>query len=752
VKRSLAILCMLAACLSRAAAEDGRQTRWDVHLNVNDLRALAYDGSRIWIATGGGAVAYHPGSEESTVFHRGRDGLLSDSLSQAVAGPDGRIWFGTERVGISILDPGTGSWEPYTSILRPIPGDRIQRIRLGEDSLLVGTAQGFSIQVKSGGDFRLRFPCQEGIDPCGLPSFDVRDLASDPGGDGIWIATALGVVHRDTIGAGGWTTYADGVANPSATRLARHRGEWIAAFPEGVYVLRGPSGERRWTLLAAGMTSDAAIVDLLSVGDALYAAGGKGVWARVGEAAWSLVGGRSFPARALLRTPDGRLWAAGHDPNEAADGLWRFDPAEAQWRRHAFPGPSARSHYLALAFDPEGRLHATTAKSGQVPMRQSYDRREWSRPINLENWCFDLLFGADGLWMAHCCCGASGCDLRLVQGEQTLVQEPRNLRDLVFDADGNLWAASDNDQEAYAQGVWFRDAQTGEWTPITISTAPPGTMMSNRVRAVLPLGEDLWIGYRERGLHRWNLGPDRKPLSGDDGTWALYSTGSVFARRIISDAVTRLAARGNVVWVGTAAGLSVIDLDTDEIRQVGPGFDRLPMPQVSALLPVADGGAWVATGLQGRGGGITRLAPTETGFSFTTYGPPDLPNPNVETLALDPDGWSVWIGTARGLARLTPTPATGRGADEVVAYPNPFIPGCGEGIRLHGFAGLADGLIVNVSGDVVSRFDRRAAGDAVWDGAGASGERLAPGLYWIRLSTPDGLRSVGVGLGDGPCP
>ena len=38
---------------------------------------------------------------------------------------------------------------------------------------------------------------------------------------------------------------------------------------------------------------------------------------------------------------------------------------------------------------------------------------------------------------------------------------PRNLRDLAFDGDGNLWAASDNDIEEYAQGIWFRDAVTG---------------------------------------------------------------------------------------------------------------------------------------------------------------------------------------------------------------------------------------------------------------------------------------------------
>ena len=49
-------------------------------------------------------------------------------------------------------------------------------------------------------------------------------------------------------------------------------------------------------------------------------------------------------------------------------------------------------------------------------------------------------------------------------------------------------------------------------------------MQSNRVRAILPRNDELWIGYREKGVHRWNLGSDGKPLTSDDGTWSLYST------------------------------------------------------------------------------------------------------------------------------------------------------------------------------------------------------------------------------------
>jgi hypothetical protein len=326
-------------------------------------------------------------------------------------------------------------------------------------------------------------------------------------------------------------------------------------------------------------------------------------------------------------------------------------------------------------------------------------------------------------------------------------QPPRNLRDLVLDGEGNLWCASDHapGNEELAGGVWFRHAGDETWTQITVDT-PGAELLRNRVRAVLPRGRYLWIGYSDSGVHQWDIGPDRLPLTADDGAWVLYSVDSVPQRRLISDDVTRLAALDDRVWVGTTAGLSLID--ATRVTNIGAGFFGLPSPIVNDLILLRDRGAWVATA----GAGLTRMTPKGTQFDFETFRPPDLPHPNVESIVLDPDGRTVWAGTTRGLARLSLTGTGGVAGDPLVAYPNPFIPGCGDGVRLLGFTGLGDGIVVDVSGRVVQRFDRRAPGDLVWDGRNASGGTLAPGLYWIRLSSPEGTRAVGVGLGDGPCP
>lgn len=447
-------------------------------------------------------------------------------------------------------------------------------------------------------------------------------------------------------------------------------------------------------------------------------------------------------ASSLALDENGTLWAGGRDAAEALDGLWHLEGGT--WVRTAFPGPSSRSHYLALAFDDDRVLHATTAQRGVQPMYQTFDGAIWSAPQTLDDWTFDLAFSPAGdLWFAQCCCKETGCDLDRLTAGLFESAPPRNLRDLAYDDLGNLWGASDQAPDAvqFAQGVWMR-TPAGVWSQYRTDTTG-SQMLSNRVRALAPVGRVLWLGYTDGGVHRWDLGADRVPLTGDD-TWFLYSTETT-GRRLISDAITKIVAGGSRVWVGTTGGLSLID--PGRVTNFGTGFDRLPTPPVNAILPVSDGGAWVATAQ----GGIVRMIPDGAGFVFTRYGPPDLPHPNVEVLLLDPDGRSVWAGTSRGLARLTPPAGESGEEEELIAYPNPYTLGCGS-LRLLGFAGLADGMIVDTSGRPIASFDLRTPGAAVWDGRDASGRLAAPGLYWVRASTPAGIRIAGVGAIDGPCP
>jgi streptogramin lyase len=700
-------------------------------LGVNDIRGIASSGSKLWLATQGGAVSYDVGTGEERIFHRKRDALLSDSVSAVAVGPDGRVWLSTDRAGISVFDPQTEEWEPYTSQLRQIPGNLINRIRFDRDSLFVSAEQGFALFV---GDEEPAFYL-DGVS-LGLPSPDVRDFAADPHGDGFWLSTAAGVVHRDSLDA--YTVYPGGVGDVPG-RLVRYQGRWVTSFGVGVSALDPQSGT--WGQIAGGYPGEI-ITDLMAEGSDLYICTTDGPW-KFDGAAYSRIGTEHFSSTSIFRGPDGKLYCGSADTfDESRNGLRWFDGTV--WHRILFPGPTSRSNYHAIIFDANGVLHTTTVAPG---FYQTFNGSLWSSPRGLSWWTADLLSNpGGGIWLAHCCCSesdTSGCPIELLTGGSTVRYSPKDLRDIAYDDLGNLWGASWGEAGEIIQGVWMLSAATGQWTQFSTATAG-ARILENSVAAILPVGREIWIGYADQGLHRWDLGADRIPLTNDD-SWTHYGTSEPSGRQLRSDNINAIAIRGSRIWVGTNNGVTIVD--PSGIRNIGTGFNGLPAPVVNAIVPLGDGGAWVAL----KDYGVTRIADTDAGFTFASYTPPDLPNPNVECLALDPDGRSLWAGTARGLSRITPVGSSGTAGVPAAVYPNPYVYGCGAGVRLFNVPGLVNGIIVDLTGREITRFEKRGNGDVVWDGNDRSGHRVASGLYMIRVLTSEGTRGIGVALVDGPC-
>jgi hypothetical protein len=72
-------------------------------------------------------------------------------------------------------------------------------------------------------------------------------------------------------------------------------------------------------------------------------------------------------------------------------------------------------------------------------------------------------------------------------------------------------------------------------------------------------------------------------------------------------------------------------------------------------------------------------------------------------------------------------------------------------VRLTGAGGFASGVVVDLAGRVLHRFDEVPPQDPIWDGR-AGGEPVSPGLYMVRLRSARGVRSVGLAVLDGACP
>ena len=736
-----------AGVLWSATAQAQLTGEWTIYLSPNEVRDVVAVGNQIYAATSGGALRFAPESG-FVQWNREVGGLASDSLGTVAVDQAGRVWFGTEVAGISQLDPVTGRWSRITALLEPIAGNSIRRVRIqgapDGEYVMIGAADGFSVFV----DGDLRFICQQGVDICDIPSFDVLDLALRDGR--IFLTTAGGVAGLEPDGS--FVDASDGLGGAILHALTQD-GDLYGASAEAVFRWNGSS----WEEDSAGLPGNGEMRELFRGDGGLYLATSRGVYRR-DTAQWVQVGERNIPATSVAITEDGTLYAGATDPAEVNGGLWAWDGAE--WTQYRKEGPSPRAYYRSLHFAESGDLWFSTAQNGRFPLLGRYTTENtwdlWTSfggETAVAAWTFGIGEAFGRVWFAHCCCAAGGdCRVESLDLESVMFEALSEIDQawrFDVDPDGNLWTCT-NAGVLLSSGLWRIDEnfQTQNFSPTTNRD-----LKSTRVTSLQFDGRRLWIGYPSSGVSIWNFGPNGIPewkndpetgneLPNDDSWTELDS--STFPP-LIGDAVTQIR-RGSDgrIWIATSAGISIYD--NGAIENIGPSPTRFPSAIVNDLLPTDDGGAWIASASSG----VTRMTPNDDGYDYETF-VAQLPNPNVNALALDPAGETLWMGTTRGLASFRPRGTVVSDTDDRIGlYPNPLRPECVDGLRVLGAGGQASGVVVDLSGRRLARFDERQPGEIIWDGR-VDGEPVAPGLYIVQLRTPRGTHNVGLSVMESNC-
>ena len=157
----------------------------------NGVRALAIDGSNIWIGTYDGGVAKFDGTNW-TIYNTSNSGMPDDEvLALAIDGSN--IWIGTW--GLVKFD-GT-NWTVYNESNSPLPYNRIYALAIdGSDNIWIGTYGG-GLAKFDGANWRV-YNHQNS----GLPHDLILSLAID--GSNKWIGTWGGLAKFD---GSNWTVY-----------------------------------------------------------------------------------------------------------------------------------------------------------------------------------------------------------------------------------------------------------------------------------------------------------------------------------------------------------------------------------------------------------------------------------------------------------------------------------------------------------------------------------------------------------------
>ena len=316
------------------------------------------------------------------------------------------------------------------------------------------------------------------------------------------------------------------------------------------------------------------------------------------------------------------------------------------------------------------------------------------------------------------------------------------VTDAQFDGQGNLWLANYGADDPLsvltAGGEWFtfplpcsaQDQVQG----LALAEAPGGGLV-----AYLRDGSAGLIAYDTRGTIADASDDVCRNFGVSDG---LPNT----------DVESIAVDRDGVLWIGTISGVATLscgDLgDRDDCRA------RIPISRAvtdtilgelfagEAIRAIAvDGGnrKWIGTGA-----GLFLIDDARDNPQLANYGEDDSPLLSNEITAMSYDGSTglLWIGTDAGLVSFQTDATVGEPfahAADVEIFPQPVRPDYDGPITIRGLARDSNVKITDTQGRLVFEGDA-VGGTATWDGRDYNGRAAVTGVYFVWGTATEAVR------------
>ena len=605
-------------------------------LNGSQLRLplIAVFISTIFLATVGGPSAAFSETQKSAIQLTIDDGLSQSTVSDILQADDGRMWSATGD-GLSIFDGVNFEYVYRTS-------DQVMGLANNYTSALARDAAGHIWVATLGGGVAVfrqdatalaRTRASDGL----IASDEIFDLAADATGS-VWAASGGGL-SRLRIADGNVVGDGDIVMMDTSFRsviVTRGGAVYVGADGAGLFRFEPMSGEVEHWDAARGLTGTV-VLDLLE-DDA------GAIWiATEDDGAFRLdpdTGVIDRPVdlpdsdiEAVAQDLQGRIWFGSW-----SEGIFVYDPVRDTISNYrSQPGVRQRlssDTIVALTPGDLGRMWIGTYDNGVSSVSQADDLFETYFPLGTGIatpgasviWAL-AADGDDTLWV-----GSMGGLLRLDRGEHSLtpvdlgVPGVADVRAILTDPEGLIVAVR-------GEGLLQRQA---DGTFLTV-TDPAGTPVVAEafIRLLLRATDGtLWVGTHDGVYH----------LGADFTTLAHYTAGNGLPHNR-----TRSLTEGpdGAIWIGTSGGLSRWTAATNDVSLYA-GADLLPDLDVRAVWQ-ASPGAPIYVGTQA---GLAIIDPA-TRTTRTIGRSEGLPNETIYKMIPDLQG-VLWITTNNGLVRLDP--------------------------------------------------------------------------------------------------
>lgn len=754
---SLAVLASLGAPRVAAPANGAWQT-FIRPVGFSDLLALQ---DEVWCATEeGGLLRFDRGSSTFEVLRREPGSIASNRLTRLALDRSGRLWVGTRANGVSRRAADGSRWD-VVNVLDGLSSDSVTVLEPQGDTLWIGTARGIALwngrEISGALPDGFTFPFDTTFANPAMTGVAVM-------GDSLWLSTRRGVGLAQLSNLlGDWRPANQGLPSTDVRDLASDGTDLFARIGNGVHRFRFDLGT--W-VPEAGI---GAVYNLEDDGGTVLAGTSTGLlrWTTIPVEGWTLVGDALAPAAGaedpeFAVDPTGGYFAAlgevfFEQPPPASPGVASISRASGNasvspWIARPTPDGPIHNDLVQVALDGP-RVYLTAPGRG-----------------------FDRFDGTGWYHWGPGPCSGAACDTTFVEAAFAF--------GLMVDPGGRKWVgcwSPPPEPQAFGPGgalTSFDDSMSPPqfrhhvvvssisqpleeirrtWMLLGVSVPSGERYLATdtpRKGDINPIGLEVYDangdyrGYFDTanstmsGLFVHGLAITRNGLVwvGYDGAGLDFVAPPAESAKFIHVASTNglavrgLAAHGDSVWV----------LTNTELRQYSANAG--PNGQPAQTIPVSAGQAQLAakplaTGPDGRvwfatTAGLQVVLPGGARESFTIANSP-LPDDEVRAIAVDPATGVAWLTTPAGLARFDPsfTPPAPPPIQvlRIRVYPNPAtVTRLGIQLRLTGDASAYTGEIYDLSGRRLRRFFAAGNGVAIWDGRDDGGNLVKPGVYFVR--------------------
>ncbi len=696
---------------------------WTTFTNKSSIRDMVFAQEKVWCATNGGIVAFEQnGKEVKTLTNT--EGLSFNSVVHLAKDRTGNIWFGLANGIINVFNPNDGSLRIIDDFAR----NEIRSIVPAGDSVFIGLNIGVSLFLLDRMEVKETYK-NLGSFPIEIP---VNAVAVDF--PTIWVGTNQGIAAADLRQSNlkapqSWQNFTlkNGLPSLAVNSIFAKNGIVLAGTDLGVVRFEND----HWVPSGSGLGQQK-IVQFFDSNKKIFALSENSVYQLDKQTwQWHRVVQGFQKGLSITVQPENQFWV-GTD----GQGVFLYD-AEADSSRKLIPNGPGGNNFKGMAIDQDNNLWVGSANIYGWGFAK-FDGTTWTvfnkakNGLPSNNVDCVAVDHANNVWV-----GTWGGGVYVVRPDGTIgfynakngyfsgIQNDLSyavITDIQVDAAGNVWFLN---YYAYNKKVLVAVTPDSQWVYFNLDELG---LPSDKVNTLLIDHRGWkWIGTENNGIAVFN--DNGTPLNkADDQKMGTLTT----ADGLESNSIAAIGEDDfGAIWIGTKEG---VDFYLD--GQVQPRYGLIST-DITCMTIDPRNNKWIGTSA-----GMSVLDPD--GYRWTHYTTDNSPiaSNSVQSVVFNRNTGEVFIGTTRGLSRFqTPYIQPKNDLSGLRAYPNPFIlSGSGGHVVIDGLAGGSSVTIYTEAGRKIRYFPRESVLGArvSWNGMADDGTLVPSGIYLVVAATEDG--------------